>query len=517
MKNFTKLSKLPVILFGATILMSGLSACSSEDVLENAEETTKYAAREEVGSFETIFKNEKEIAMRDFSIALVKSLNQSNQLRQILKNEALEAINLDPEVLVYKVKNLETETGTVESLLNSNLNGRSLADIFEIMPTITVLVPELPEEEFNAGNWDVNSQVPAVAVRLFTANDTPIILNDYSQHVISQEIIPAFPVLVVKDNERIISNRHSNFAGIEDDPFFMGESFSFKFISPYFSKWFVRPIFRNDQKLVDAYNHYKTVDGWQRDYIYYGIKPTTPNGPFVSDYRESIVAMTTGQPMQLYGKISDQTGDPSFHLIQRGNGSHWKDGNYEFNFRLTSNSKAGAGESQSFKFPVKATDLFELSYQRMTGLLGAFGYFIVNNVEAKTYSPNVSTIPWNLEETAVEFKMTIFEEDSTEESTVSTTMNSEFATNFGIDLDLGLSEMVKLGLKFGTSAKDTRSNTVAVKKTLLSDDLGDYIMYFRDKVILSETPTSFGNFYSKRWYGEDTRFLKFQYYPKRVQ
>lgn len=69
----------------------------------------------------------------------------------------------------------------------------------------------------------------------------------------------------------------------------------------------------------------------------------------------------------------------------------------------------------------------------------------------------------------------------------------------------------------GGATKDARSNTVAVKRTLLSDDLGDYIMYFRDKVILSETPTSFGNFYSKRWYGEDNRYLKFQFYPKRVQ
>lgn len=499
--------------------MAGLSACSSEDVLENVEETTKYAAKGEVDSFEIIFKNEKEIAMRDFSIALVKSLNQSNQLRQIIKSEALEAINLDPEVLVYKIKNLETETGTVESLLNSNLNGRALSEIFDIMPTITVLVPELPEEEFNVENWEINSQIPAVAVRLFTANDTPIILNDYSQHVISKEIIPAFPVVVVKDNERIISDRHSNFAGIEGDPFFTGESYSFKFTSPYFSKWFIKPIFADDQKLVDAYNHYKTVDGWQRDYIYYGIEPANPNGPFVSDYRENIAAMTTGKPMELYSKISDQTGDPFFNPIihPNGNMSHWKDGGYEFNFRLTSNSKAGAGEFQSFKFPVKATDLFELTYQRMTGLLGAFGYFIVNEISAKIYNPNIATIPWNLEETAIEFKMTVFEEDSTEESNVSTTMNSEFATNFGIDINLGISEIVKLGLKFGGATKDARSNTVAVKRTLLSDDLGDYIMYFRDKVILSETPTSFGNFYSKRWYGEDNRYLKFQFYPKRVQ
>jgi len=46
--------------------MSGLSACSSEDVLENVEETTKYAAKREVdnqyikfNSILNVYNNEK--------------------------------------------------------------------------------------------------------------------------------------------------------------------------------------------------------------------------------------------------------------------------------------------------------------------------------------------------------------------------------------------------------------------------------------------------------------------------
>jgi len=487
--------------------------------LENVEQEVNYASRDETANFEMIFANEKEIAMRDFSIALVKSLNQSLQFRQIIKNEAEEAINLDPEVLIYKIKNLGTETGTVESLINSNLSGRNLYDIFEIMPTLTVLVPELPEEEFNAENWDTSTEIPAVAVRLFTSNDTPIILSDNSQHVISKEIIPAFPVVVVKENERIISNRQSNFLEIEGDPFFVGENFSFKFSSPYFSKWFLRPFFRNDQKLVDAYNFSKDIEGWQRDYIYYGIEPANPNGPYTYDYSETIGTMTTEQPQALYSKISEQTGDPFINPLihPNHNMSHWKDGGYEFCFRVTSNSKAGAGQAQNFKFPVRADQLFELEYERGTGLLGALGYFTFKDISSKSYNPNIPTIGWNLETKATEFIITIFEEDSTEEINQSISVDSEFATNFGIDINLGISEIVKLGLKFGGSTKNTRSNSISVKKTLITDDLGDYVINFQDKVILSETVTGFGNLYPKRFYGANNGYIKFNYYPKAVQ
>jgi len=197
--------------------------------------------------------------------------------------------------------------------------------------------------------------------------------------------------------------------------------------------------------------------------------------------------------------------------------SHWKDGGYEFCFRVTSNSKAGAGQAQNFKFPVRADQLFELEYERGTGLLGALGYFTFKDISSKSYNPNIPTIGWNLETKATEFIITIFEEDSTEEINQSISVDSEFATNFGIDINLGISEIVKLGLKFGGSTKNTRSNSISVKKTLITDDLGDYVINFQDKVILSETVTGFGNLYPKRFYGANNGYIKFNYYPKAVQ
>ena len=43
-----------------------------------------------------------------------------------------------------------------------------------------------------------------------------------------------------------------------------------------------------DQKIVDAYYLYQSADGWQRDYVYYGITPSRPNSQLSYDFVEHI-------------------------------------------------------------------------------------------------------------------------------------------------------------------------------------------------------------------------------------
>lgn len=509
MKNFKK-TTLGVL--GALFIGVGLYSCSNdESVLENEKQ---YASKDSKDSFESLFKNQKEKAMKDFSVSLAISLNQSSKLREIIKKEALEAINLDPEVLFYKIKNESVENGTVEKLIDSNMKNSTLSQIFDVIPTLTVLVPELPEDYFNAIKWDATNEIPAVAVRLMTSNETPIIYDDLQQDIFPSDQIPGFPVLVVKDNERIVSSKDVKFNQIKEEAFFKGEVYSFKFTSPFFSKWFDRIIPKEDQKLVDAFNHYKDVDGWQRDFIYYGISPVNQNGPFIYDYAETISAMTTSRPEDLYFKISDQTGDPFINYTSMNpNFSHWKEGGYEFNYRLTSNSISGGGTSQEFYFPVKPSELFELKYEVLHGYI--IPRFVISEIKAKTHFPNVPTLAWNLEDKATEFLMTIFEEDSTEEFSTTTTINSEFAKNFGLSGEVGWETLKKIGMQFGASAKQTIAHTVSQKETKLSDKLGDFVINFGHKVILSKEDLL--PLYNKRWYGSDNQYIKFQFYPKRVQ
>ncbi|PIY08343.1 MAG: hypothetical protein COZ18_12755 [Flexibacter sp. CG_4_10_14_3_um_filter_32_15] len=62
-----------------------------------------------------------------------------------------------------------------------------------------------------------------------------------------------------------------------------------------------------------AYEIYKNEIGWHRDYVYYGITPSSPNGRFSLNYKEHITtfqinASSSGSAMSGYRIISDQTG-----------------------------------------------------------------------------------------------------------------------------------------------------------------------------------------------------------------
>jgi hypothetical protein len=71
----------------------------------------------------------------------------------------------------------------------------------------------LPENSFSAETWNTANEEenPVVAVRLSTSNDVPMIDNFNNQeYVVESELIPAYPVIVVKDNERIAFNGSSD-------------------------------------------------------------------------------------------------------------------------------------------------------------------------------------------------------------------------------------------------------------------------------------------------------------------
>src|SRR5690606_39665129 len=152
-------------IFGAALLATGFVACSSDDNIEQDTKTTQYSIKSnEIKGFESFFKQRKEIALKNFSEAFLKSMAERVELRTLVKTEALKKYNNDTEVLISQLAELEIEKGTVASKLNENLEGTTIEDILSIVPTLTVLIPELPEKSFSADNWDTNTQLPMVAI-----------------------------------------------------------------------------------------------------------------------------------------------------------------------------------------------------------------------------------------------------------------------------------------------------------------------------------------------------------------
>jgi hypothetical protein len=145
-------------------------------------------------------KDEKSILKEKFAYSLMKSLNESQILRDLIKNEALKMFNKDYEVLVYTIKDNRLENGmTLEETLNKNSeNNFQLSNLLQIEPTLTLLVPELPLESFSAKKWNTQSEIPAVAIRTNYTNEVPLITPELKLDVMPSDVIPVFKFILFK-------------------------------------------------------------------------------------------------------------------------------------------------------------------------------------------------------------------------------------------------------------------------------------------------------------------------------
>lgn len=99
----------------STIILSFflLAACSTEENFTEDKNTQELSHASQ--------KDEKSTLKETFAISLMKSLNESPRLRDLLKNETLKMFNKDYEVLIYSIKDNILENGmTLEELINKN-------------------------------------------------------------------------------------------------------------------------------------------------------------------------------------------------------------------------------------------------------------------------------------------------------------------------------------------------------------------------------------------------------------
>ena len=464
----------------------------------------------------------------------MNSIKQSSRLRELIKTEALKMFDKDYEVLIYSIIDTELENGiTFKELINNNSKDDfQLSKLLEIEPTLTILVPELPLDSFSAKSWDISREIPALAIRTNTSNKAIMISPEGEMSVIPEDAIPGFPVLVIKNNERVICDlNNNNFSKYKTKVFLEKEGLKFKFWASSFDNTNEHKNLQNnrltlslDQKLIDAYSIYQTnypnLNGWQRDYIYYGIQPSNPNGPFTNDFKEHIRSFKMlGTGMSAYNLISDQTGDPHYRNHHRIGTSHWTGGNYEFKVTTLINGTNGVGSEIINGFTVSPNDLFNLRYSIYTTgwWFWKRRWYRLESIRNKTVNVNVPIINWDLDVYSTSLKMFIEEVDLTTTTVITDTRTVKFATNFEFNSTLG--EKVKLGLKFGASQEITETHTVQRTFTQGNDELQYVIANFGDKVIIQRTNLwligGVRSYYQTREYS--TGLCQFSLEPKRVQ
>ncbi len=461
----------------------------------------------------------------DFGISLMSSFAQSQKLRQIIKNESLKKMNGDYDVLYALIKYQEIENGkTVEQMLQSNFKDKtSYDDLLKELPTLTIMVPELPNNSFSAELWNTKD-VPAVAIKNDRENDVKVVLNTGEVVTIEGKYTPGFPIVVLKKNESIVDESYPGFASLKTDQLTSKDGLKFKFIDNYVSRSRndlaarTVPVNQLDPKIIQASTiydqQYPNINGWHRDYIYYNITPTTPVGPFDYDFQECITTfrMSNPNPMISYNTLTNSNvgseADPSINYGWNIT-SHWTSGNYHFKVKILFNNKGGIGTEDVKDVYLSPSQLFDIQYE-VRYYFGLGTLFMPNKFESKSVNLNLPLFNWDLNQYASTIKITIEEVDNLVENTITTTDNVKYATNFGIDPTTGI--IVKLGLKFGASLEESRSKSYTIKYAEGNDDMGSVIINFADKVIIGRNAN---DTYNTREY--DNTVFSISVEPKRVQ
>ncbi|MFV8269092.1 hypothetical protein ACNQGP_04035 [Flavobacterium sp. GT2N3] len=532
------------------------SSCSSDEYTTPQTQNTISA---EI-PFTSINMDENGQLKMKFAESLANALIANQDLRRLVKEEALKKFDKDYDVMYQLVKNksiipidyngksngkidkstlIKSSQATTfrQAILPFFKNEAELIEIEQKLPLLTIFVPELPLGYFSAETWDVNdeNQVPEVAFRLNTSNDIPVIGKDGNKYVIESEVTPGFPIIVIKENERLrVKQNHNNInksaklanVGFED----------FEFIDENFdpnASTNNPPIVNNngiDQFLIDSYNVWEGYGpgGWQRDNIYYGLTPSISNGKVSGKYREYITSFAMkGDPNVAYLTVSGHTNDPSKVTDYRLNDSSgWTDGKFEFRAYCffgapgaANNSSVVAGTSTTKGMSFKPSDLFELKYEAFSRFNWPFkktyirttvvGIKTINFLDPKyNLSPELET--WDLERFSNEWKFSFEEVDNTFEITKSETINQKSNMNFGIDANTG--EKVKLGIKFGISNEKTQATFYSIKYTEKSDFLGDIFVPFYDNVVNKNPNTQ--QIYTRSY---STGYIQFEVRPIQVQ
>lgn len=462
---------------------------------------------------------------QSFGTALVKAMRENQNLRTFVKAEALKKFDNDYDILYQLVRDVAVDGNqTFRQILSKYFTDPAELDRIEAkIPLLTIFVPELPENSFSAEIWDAVNVAPSVGITFRNTNDVMIIQPDESSFMLTSEKTPGFPVIVVKENERVSVDNGGESRGIVQGRRFSTAANRFQFLHDCFdasknTEAAQRLTFVLDQKIKDAYTMYLGTDGWHRDYIYYGITPTNPNGPFSYDFQEHITQFSlAGDAAAMYSKISDQTGDPTWeHDLYTGSTTTppndavaWSGGAFEFRVKVLFNGKNGVGSDFITYFSALPTEIFAINWEKVPP--NFIPLWITNGISLRAKNMTLPIFNWDLNQYAATIKVDIEEVDQTELISITETDNVKFAANFGIDNGT----LKKIGLKFGASLEINQTRTTVRTFTIGSDPLGSLLINFADNIIVSTIQIGPATAYRTRNYSSGQFNLCME--PLRVQ
>lgn len=439
-------------------------------------------------------ESSQESHIETFSKIISKAIVENNELRDFIKKEALKMIDNDYDVFYPIVKNkLIKDNLTFRDVLKKYVdNEEVLTSLEQSLPLLTIYIPELPSG-FNAEIWKTHEEIPHITTGLVRNNSITYYKNGKKDFEEEAQLIPGFPLLIIKNNERI---KHSN--GMTKSSHSLNNSY--EFIDEAFNGNNNKSINTKATIIAKSQHPYLVrayeemgVNGlyWQRDNIYYGLTKnsgTTGQGSLDRSLVETITSINI-EPAA-YNKISDQDGDPFIKTeniytswVGAGRDAYpifWTEGKYEFKIDVLINNTVGLGTTITKYISASPIDLFDINFERKTMSSNREMYKFKSIESSRNLLVNIPLVCWDLSQNGFSWKFLISETDDQEQVTRSDTNSSAFAMN--------VSAGFKFGLNFGASYSTTKSNTYTIVTFKNSDDLGTLEANFSDPVVTNYSP-----------------------------
>lgn len=467
----------------------------------------------------------------EFAQILSKAVSNDIGLRFFIRDEALAQFDKDYDVFYPLEKDrLVAQGRTFRHALLDFCNESVLSEIEQRLPLLNILVPDYSWlGAFSVRDWNPEDKDISVAIK---KGDKLIV---YSDGVIEGELerneFPDFPILIIKENERITYSKTTTKGGPAIKYSFVDDAFD----PSLDAKTKVESIYYYDQifsisapdnflfsyevptPVINAYNEFGGNDNrYQRDNIYFGMTNQVSTGELNTYIREYLYkfrfktttggalydATTQSDPAYADGSFPTyyyEKGD-SLTLYELRNKDFRMDGNLEMRFQIIYGNGGGNGSisTNTISMSIPFSSLFEydkvaVEYIHETWFTQKKYIYTINGncLVPKWYIANIQ-LPiaagtvWNIGNTSSIIKIKAEEFDSGETTTSTTSYSFNTSINMTTDLSSG-GDFITRKNSYGVSLSQTYSSSCTYVRTNETDNLGEVLLNYLDPVILNYT------------------------------
>lgn len=443
-----------------------------------------------------------------FAQVLSRAVVEDENLREFIKTEALKQFDKDYDVFYPFVKDqVVTDGRTFRQILLNYVSESDLNLIESQLPMLNILVPDWEWiDAFSVKNWNVSDS--DIIVSVDSKDKHPVYHNGVLLGELGNGLFPEYPVLIVKENERMklvspetkVSAYSYEFANDAYNPTIVTK------VTPTTSyRYFdtnpgVNALSKVDMRslapeVVQAWDEYgDDPNEAQRQYVYFNMKNGESTGVLNPKIRESVLAIRLHDT-----NCIDATNDPTLNEVKQKKEDIdsdetllnllWGEGQLEIQlYATTLDANNNIVVLNENAIPVNGCEIFDIAkvqrdfYHKTLFTKRKYVYIGTK----KDLSPKWYYLPtplefdkWDPSSGSSVIDIHAYELDGTTEIEVTDTLTIQN----GISLGAKVGDKFELDFDYNGN---TIERTMKYKITTGSDNLGSKELYFNDYIIKEE-------------------------------